>query len=220
MHRIRIWDLPTRLFHWALVVCVVGLVITGNVGGNAMAWHFRIGYAVLCLLLFRLAWGFVGGYWSRFARFLYGPATLLRYLQGRGTPEHDVGHSPVGALSVFALLGITAVQVGTGLFSDDEIAFAGPLTRFADAAVVGTLTGYHKEVGKLLLIALVVLHILAVVFYRVVKQRSLVPPMVHGDKVLPAQVRPSHDGATQRIKALVLLALAAAITTAIVRLGV
>jgi cytochrome b len=69
--QIRIWDLPTRLFHWALVLCVMGLFVTGKVGGDAMNWHFRIGYAVLTLALFRIVWGFTGGYWSRFVRFFF-----------------------------------------------------------------------------------------------------------------------------------------------------
>jgi hypothetical protein len=73
-HRVRVWDLPTRLFHWLLVISVIGLVITGHVGGNAMDWHARIGYAVFALLLFRIVWGFIGGHWSQFRSFLYGRA--------------------------------------------------------------------------------------------------------------------------------------------------
>ena len=96
-HRIRVWDLPTRLFHWLLALCVVGLVVTGKVGGAAMDWHARLGYAVLALLLFRLAWGFIGGHWSRFATFLYAPRSVGAYLAGRGHPDHLVGHNPLGA---------------------------------------------------------------------------------------------------------------------------
>ena len=81
-HTVRIWDLPTRLFHWLLALCVIGLVITANVGGNAMVWHFRLGYAVATLLLFRVVWGLVGGHWSRFSSFLYAPASIVRYLKG------------------------------------------------------------------------------------------------------------------------------------------
>ena len=128
-HTVRIWDLPTRLFHWALAACIVGLVVSAKLGGNAMVWHFRLGHAVLALLLFRLVWGLVGGHWSRFAVFWVSPARLLRYVRGQVLPQDTAGHNPLGALSVFALLGAVALQVGTGLFSDDEIAFAGPLTR-------------------------------------------------------------------------------------------
>ena len=127
LHKVRVWDLPTRGFHWALVACVIGLAITGTVGGNAMVWHFRFGYTVLALLLFRIVWGLVGGRWSRFGAFIYAPQSVINYLKGRGKPEHGVGHSPIGAGSVFAMLGFLVAQVGTGLLSDDEIAFAGPL---------------------------------------------------------------------------------------------
>ena len=113
-HTVRIWDLPTRLFHWALAACVIGLVITAKVGGNAMEWHFRLGYAVLALLVFRVVWGLIGGRWSRFSAFLYSPARLVRYLRGNAHPEDSAGHSPLGALSVFALLAVLGAQVGTG----------------------------------------------------------------------------------------------------------
>ena len=94
-HLVRVWDLPTRLFHWALVVCIVGLVTTAQIGGNAMEWHFRFGYSVLTLLLFRLVWGFVGGHWSRFSSFLYSPASLLRYIRGQEDGVQPLGHSPL-----------------------------------------------------------------------------------------------------------------------------
>jgi cytochrome b len=114
---IRVWDLPTRLFHWTLALAIVGSVVSAKVGGNAMTWHFRLGLLALALVAFRLLWGVVGGRWSRFASFIYAPATVLRYLRGQAAPgEHlDVGHNPLGSLSVFALLAIVAVQVTTGL---------------------------------------------------------------------------------------------------------
>nr|MCU0941443.1 cytochrome b/b6 domain-containing protein [Hydrogenophaga sp.] len=93
MHTIRIWDLPTRLFHWLLAFCVVGLVVTGNVGGAWMEWHLRLGYAVVALLVFRVCWGFIGGRWSRFASFVYSPASLVRYLRGQAPLAHTAGHS-------------------------------------------------------------------------------------------------------------------------------
>ncbi len=205
-HTVRIWDLPTRIFHWALATCVVGLVITAKVGGNAMEWHFRLGYAVLALLVFRVVWGLVGGRWSRFSAFLYSPARLLRYLRGNAHPEDNVGHSPLGALSVFALLAVLGAQVGTGLLSDDEIAFAGPLTRFVSNAVVGQATGYHKEIGQYLVLGLVALHVLAVLFYVTVRKHTLVRPMLKGDKALPEPAAPSRDDALSRALALLVLA--------------
>lgn len=161
-HTVRVWDLPTRVFHWALVLGVIGLVATGEVGGDAMLWHFRLGYAVLSLLLFRVLWGFVGGRWSRFASFVHGPSTVLAYLRGQGRPEHSVGHNPLGAGSVLALLGMLLLQVLSGSFSDDEIAATGPMARFVSNATVKLLTQYHSEVGKSILILLVVLHVGAI----------------------------------------------------------
>ena len=210
-HSVRIWDLPTRLFHWSLAACVIGLFISAKMGGNAMVWHLRLGYAVLALLLFRLCWGFIGGRWSRFSAFLYSPARVLRYLHGQGDARDGVGHNPLGALSVFGLLGILALQVGSGLLSDDEIAFAGPLTRFVSNAVVGQATGYHKEIGQYLVMGLVALHLLAVLFYVLVRRERLVRPMVHGDKTLPAPTTPSRDDAASRALALVVLAASGAL---------
>ena len=203
LHKVRVWDLPTRVFHWALALCIVGLIITGNVGGNAMVWHFRIGLTVLALLLFRLVWGLVGGRWSRFAAFIYSPRSLINYLKGNGKPEHSVGHTPTGAGSVFALLAILLAQVGSGLISDDEISSAGPLVRFVSGATTNLATSYHKNIGKWIILALVVLHIAAIVYYLRRKQ-NLIKPMLHGDKHLAVAVAASRDDAASRIGALVI----------------
>jgi cytochrome b len=221
MRTIRIWDLPTRFFHWVLVACFVGLVATGSVGGNAMVWHFRLGYAVFSLLLFRIIWGLVGGRWSRFSTFVVKPSTVLAFLRGERQPEHTAGHNPLGALSVIALLGFLCAQVATGLISDDEIAFAGPLTRFVSSATVSLATTYHTDIGKLILFGLVALHIAAIVFYRWKKQENLVKPMVLGDKELPASIalKPSRDDARSRLLGAAVLAASAGTVTWVVRLG-
>lgn len=219
MHTVRIWDLPTRLFHWALAVCVVGLVVSANIGGNVMNWHFRFGYSVLTLLLFRLVWGLVGGRWSRFSSFLYAPATLLGYLRGKFRPEHIAGHSPTGALSVFAMLMVLLVQVSSGLFSDDDIAFAGPLAGLVSGKWVSLATGYHKEVGKFIVIALVVLHLLAIAYYKMVKKADLLKPMLLGDKTLAAPVVPSQDTGRTRLAALCVLAVCAFAVNRVIALG-
>jgi cytochrome b len=208
-HTVRIWDLPTRLFHWALFVCVVGLIITGNVGGNLMPWHFRLGYCVMTLLLFRIVWGLIGGKWSRFASFIYSPGSVIAYLKGQGKPEHSAGHNPLGAGSVFALLGFLALQVGTGLISDDEITNAGPLTRFVSNARVSLATWWHKDVGKWVIAALVVLHIAAILFYLYKKKENLIRPMINGDKEMTQVVESSKDTAGSRVAALIVLAICA-----------
>ena len=221
MQTIRVWDLPTRIFHWLLAAAVVGLVITANVGGNWMNWHLRLGYAVLTLLLFRLVWGFVGGHWSRFGSFLYAPSSVLAYLRGRAKPEHRVGHTPLGALSVFALLLILLAQVATGLMSDDEISFFGPLVRFVSGDTVALATGYHKNVGKFIVIALVVLHVGAIVFYKWVKKDNLARPMVLGDKqmALGLALPQASDSLATRALALMILGVCGGAVAWLVQLG-
>jgi cytochrome b len=219
MYVIRIWDLPTRLFHWLLVLCVGGLIATGTVGGVWMEWHLRLGYAVLTLLLFRLLWGFLGGRWSRFASFIYSPRSLMDYLRGQAPLEHTAGHTPLGALSVFALLLALATQVGTGLMSDDEIATFGPLARFVSGDTVLAATGFHKDIGQYLVIGLVALHLLAIVWYRAVRRQSLTKPMVLGNKHLFSPVAPSSDGLWDRIMAAALLGVCAVFVSWLVSVG-
>jgi cytochrome b len=216
---VRVWDLPTRAFHWILAGLVVAAVASAKIGGAAMVWHTRVGYCIAALLLFRLVWGLIGGRWSRFASFIYGPASLLRYLRGQSRPgdHHEVGHSPLGALSVFALLGWLLVQIGTGLVSDDEISFIGPLNRFIDPALGLSATGWHKHWGEYGVFALVGLHIAAIVFYTVVKKKPLIGPMLSGDKAdQPAGTPASADGGSQRALAAVTLVVAAAVVSAVV----
>jgi cytochrome b len=208
----RIWDLPTRLFHWALAVVVIGLLATGLTG--RMNWHYALGYTVLALLLFRLVWGFVGGRWSRFASFIYSPRWVLAYLRGRAHPDHLVGHSPLGALSVFALLGLLVAQACTGLVSDDEVSASGPLTRFVSNATVSAASHWHAVFGKWALIVLVSLHVLAVLFYVLVKRQRLVWPMVSGDKLVAgSHIAESRDNRGTRLAALGVFALCAAFAT-------
>lgn len=218
---VRVWDLPTRLFHWVLAVTVVGSVVSAKIGGNAMVWHFRFGTVVLALVAFRILWGLVGGRWSRFASFIYAPATVLRYLRGQARPGEylDVGHNPLGSFSVFALLGFFALQVATGLVADDEIASVGPLNRFVSAAVVSRASSWHKEYGQWILITLVVLHIAAILFYLFNKRHNLVRPMLVGDKPLPAGTPASADGPAQRLLALVLLIICGAGASWVYSLG-
>ena len=209
LHKTRVWDLPTRLFHWVLVACVTGSTVSGLVGGSSLVWHFRFGYGVIALLAFRLIWGLVGGRWSRFGAFIYTPQSILHYIRGRGKPEHSVGHSPLGALSVFALLGFLAAQVSTGLLSDDEVAYSGPLTHLVSNATVKLATFYHAAVGKWVLLGLVLLHIGAVIFYQR-RQHKLINAMMHGDKTLALAVPSSRDDLVSRTTALVIFTLCGA----------
>ena len=203
---IRVWDLPTRMFHWLLVLCVIGLLVTANIGGPAMAWHFRFGYVVMALLVFRLIWGFIGGRWSLFSSFLYSPASLWRDLRGRH-PDTVVGHSPRGALSVFAMLSFLLAQVSTGLFSDDEISATGPLTSLVSSSWVALATYYHTSVGKFVIIALAIAHVGAIFLYWFRSGQNLLLPMILGDKEFSQPVHSSRDDSRMRVlAALVFLA--------------
>lgn len=181
LERIRLWDLPTRLFHWSLVVLVAAAVITGKVGGNAIEWHGRIGQAVVGLLTFRIVWGFAGTASARFLTFLPAPAGLRAYLRGEW---RGAGHNPLGALSVLALLGVLAVQTVSGLFANDDIAFNGPLYALIDKATSDWASGVHRRSVNLLL-TLVALHVGAVLFYVHARKDNLLRPMLDGWKSVP-----------------------------------
>lgn len=210
LNNVRVWDLPTRLFHWALVACVLGLVTTAYLPGSWTEWHARLGYAVLALLLFRFVWGFIGGRWSRFASFIYSPGSILNYLRGKSHPDHLIGHNPLGAGSVFAMLAFLLAQVATGLVSDDEISFTGPLNRFVSSSRGLAATWYHKEVGQWVLVGLVALHVLAILYYLWKKKDNLIKPMIRGDKATAGPAVSSRDDGRSRAVALVVFAVCAA----------
>ncbi len=204
--RIKLWDLPTRLFHWLLVILIVAAVISGKVGGAATDWHGRIGLAILGLITFRLAWGIIGSSHARFVSFFPTPHSVMAYLRGQW---NGVGHNPLGAFSVFGLLALIALQVGTGLFGNDDIAFNGPLFNLISKELSDKLTGIHK-VSINLLIALIVLHLMAIAFYTHVKKEQLVKPMVTGWKdVQPGQGESARGGGIIAIIVALVIALAA-----------
>lgn len=184
--RIQLWDLPLRIFHWSLLAAITTAIVTGKLGGEWMPLHGKAGIAIVGLLTFRLVWGLVGSSTSRFLHFLPSPATLLRYLQGRWK---GLGHNPLGALSVVALLGVIGVQVGSGLFSNDDIAFAGPLAALVGEETVQWLTGWHRLLPNALFV-LLGLHVAAIVFHVKVKKDDIVKPMVTGWKNVPADQPP------------------------------
>jgi cytochrome b len=211
--KIRVWDLPTRLFHWSLLALVIAAFISVKISGNAMVWHGRIGYAILVLLAFRLIWGVVGGYHSRFASFVKGPGTVLRYVaqmkSGKAPPS--LGHNPMGALSVLALLASLLFQAVSGLFANDDISFEGPLAKFISSSSSSLLTKMH-HLNEKVLILLVLLHLAAILFYTFKKKHALIPAMLNGDQSLPdsasAQGIPaSRDSASTRLLALIIVAV-------------
>lgn len=176
--QIRLWDLPTRLCHWLLALGVIAAVVSGQIGGNLMEWHSRIGLLIIGLIVFRLAWGLFGSTYARFAHFYPTPGKVAAYVKGEW---RGVGHNPLGALSVFGLLGLVTLQVVTGLFANDDIAFVGPLSDLVDRNLSNRLTGLHHLAANLLYV-LVGLHLVAIAFYLHIKKVNLIRPMVTGWK--------------------------------------
>jgi len=171
----RVWDVPTRLFHWLLVGLFAFSWWSGQTGH--LEWHFKSGLILLGLLAFRLLWGVIGGSTARFARFVRGPGAVLAYL--RGESPKVAGHNPLGGWSVIALLGLMLLQVGTGLFSEDtDELYSGPLNALVNYDHARALTHIHHLAFKLLLL-FSALHLAAIAFYRL-RGRNLILPMVTG----------------------------------------
>ena len=176
--RIRLWDLPTRLFHWGLVLCVAAALVSGQIGGKLIELHGKIGLVIVGLLAFRVVWGFAGSTYARFAQFFPTPAKIKAYRKGEW---RGLGHNPLGALSVFGLILLLTFQVLSGLFANDDIAFVGPLCGLIGKSLSDRLSGFHEQLSDAV-IALVVLHVGAIAFYVRVKKENLVKPMLTGWK--------------------------------------
>lgn len=211
--RLKLWDLPTRLFHWLLVI----LVVVSGVSGlqEEMNIHFYSGYAIFTLLLFRLFWGLWGSTTARFTSFVKGPRAILAYAATlfQRRPNHSLGHNPLGALSVIALLAVLAAQIGFGLFAIDiDFIDMGPLSDLVAYETASAALDYHRLTFDLILV-LVGLHIAMILFYRLYKRENLVGPMVHGK--LDISQHPDKEAAAKTLSfrgplaALLTLALAA-----------
>jgi len=179
--RVRVWDFPTRAFHWMLVVLIGWEWATSDLGGNWMTYHMWGGYLVLCLVLFRLLWGFIGSTTARFSAFLCSPHRTWRYVRTLKSGSHDggYGHNPLGGWAVAAFLLSLSVQVGTGLFATDDILTAGPLNPLVRNRTADFLTLVHK-VNFDILLGLIVIHVLAVALHKLVGGKNLVRPMITG----------------------------------------
>lgn len=204
------WDLPTRLFHWLLAAVFGFSWLSGQFGGSDWReWHFLSGYAVLALLLFRFAWGFVGPRYARFASFVPRWPRRDEWF----APQPPGGHSAPGALSIYAMLGALLVQVITGGFASDETYSEGPWTRFVSNAVVDLMTRIHT-LNRWLLAALVLVHV-AVIFWYEARRDPLIGAMIHGDRATAAAA--AADDWRIRLRAAVVAAAAIALTAWLVR---
>jgi len=207
--KVRVWDLATRLFHWSLAALVVAAVVTAQIGGNALAWHFYCGYTILALLLFRILWGVAGPRYARFSSFALRPSSFLEHIRARkaGALRTYAGHSPFGSLSVLVILLVLLAQAVTGLFANDDIASEGPLAKFVPQATSDKLSAFHADLNSVLIYVLVGLHVAAVAYYFFFQRQDLVKPMITGDKEGLEPEAVAGDGWRTRVLALVLFAL-------------
>ena len=186
---IRVWDAPTRLFHWAIVILLGTSWLTQRL--YWMELHFLSGYSMLALLLFRLGWGFCGSATARFVHFLKSPLDALRHLARLHRSEQDteIGHNAAGGWMVLIMLTMLALQVATGLCANDDIATQGPLADYVGKAWSDWMTHIHAVNFQCIEVA-IALHLIAIAAYAALKRQNLVGPMITGRKRLPATVTP------------------------------
>lgn len=205
MHQVPVWDLPTRLFHWAIAVLVAALYVTWRV--NWMGWHVRSGEALLALLVFRFLWGFFGAETARFSHFAASPAKALHHLADFFHRECDarIGHNPAGGWMVFVMLGLLFCEVMTGLYVNNDVADEGPFTEIVPAPIANWITDLHSIFWDLIFVA-IVLHVLAILAYALIKGQNLVGPMLSGRKLLPKTLAAPRQEPS--VRALVMFAVA------------
>lgn len=209
-----VWDLPVRVTHWLLVACVAGSWLTQQAGVQWFGWHRRLGYATLLLVLFRIVWGFVGTRHARFAAFVRGPRAIAAYLRG-AADRPPVGHSPLGAMSVIAMLALLLLQSVTGLFANDEVASAGPFYGWVSQATSNRVASLHHANFDVLL-ALIALHVAAVVGYARSRRGRLIRAMLTGRKEARAVPEgEAIDGSRTMLAVAIAAALAAALALVI-----
>lgn len=215
--KIKVWDAPTRLFHWLLAAAVAFMWYSAESGGDLMAWHLRCGLLILALLVFRICWGIWGSDTSRFAQFVRGPKHIVRYLKGQIDENEQPGHNPLGALMVLALLAAVLVQVSSGLFSPDDNAFTynGYLNHLVGEDTGMALRSVHIGFFNILAL-LAAVHIVTVLIYKFVKKNNLIRPMLTGFKELtPPLPQLAFAGAGKLLAA---LAVAAAVVFCVLKL--
>ncbi len=192
---VKTWDLPVRLFHWALVLLVIAQLASASIGGNAMEYHALGGYSILALIVFRILWGFFGGTHARFRDFVRGPGAVIRYAKSLFGSQHTThrGHNPLGGWSVLAMLASLLLQAGTGLFANDDVMMEGPLAKHVSGRVSEIATAIH-DVNAAILLTLIAIHIVAVLFYLMAKKENLIVPMITGRKRATGADQPARHG--------------------------
>jgi cytochrome b len=200
--RVAVWDRAVRLAHW-LLAALIGLA-WWTAQDDLLEWHYRIGMAALGLLVFRLVWGFIGSSTARFSNFVRGPRAIADYL--RGHSGFVLGHNPLGALSVLALLTMVGLEAGLGLFASDEDGFfTGPLAAFVSEDMAERLTGLHEKLFDWILV-LIGVHVAAIAFYLIVRRDNLIGPMLGGRRAAPPGTAPMIAAPAWRLAVAILAA--------------
>jgi cytochrome b len=202
MKKYLVWDIPVRLFHWLLVLCLFGQWLTTEVLENSMDIHFYIGYFTLGLIIFRLLWGLFGTRYSKFSSFIAGPKAIISYLRSLTSKQknYTTGHNPLGGLLLPAVLILVGLQAISGLFTSDDIVSAGPYYDSANSAIQQWMQWLHKNIFDVLM-SLVVIHLLAIIWYRLGLKHDLITPMLTGQKIVDASKGITHS---KLVKALIL----------------
>ncbi len=205
-HKILVWDISTRLFHWLTAALVLAAYLTWRL--DWMDWHANIGDALLAWVIFRLLWGFFGSDTTRFASFVAWPRAALQHLAHafRREPDRQVGHNPAGGLMVVILIALLLGEALSGLYVNNDVADEGPLTEFVAAPVANAIAALHWIIWDALLAA-VALHVLAILAYAVAKGQNLVTPMIIGKKTMPTDV--TQPRMTSVIRAALMLGVSA-----------
>ena len=210
-----IWDLPLRLWHWALVVCLAGSWVTAEAGFDWTTTHFYFGYSALALVLFRLAWGVLGTFHSRYTSFLASPKQVLAYLRNKTPAKPATGHNPIGGWASIIIVLLIGLQATSGLFISDDIFYAGPYNTVVSTSTADWLAGWHHRLFTLIQIT-VLLHILAVSWYTWGKKEGLIQAMFHGKKMLKRGSIEETVSEHRVLRALLLLSIAAALVAMLV----
>ena len=212
------WDIPTRAFHWFLAISLCASWATAEAGFEWIDTHDFLGYCALTLVLFRILWGVTGTRYARFSDFVKGPGTVAATVPKlfSRNPGTDVGHNPIGGWSVLVFLLLVGIQAGTGLFISDDVLHSGPYHHVISSSLAGQLAQIH-HLNSTAIQVFVVIHIVAIAWYRWGKDTALVGPMISGRKALddPAQ----SIGSSQLLKALAVFAVAAGAITALIQLA-
>jgi cytochrome b len=206
-----VWDGVVRLVHWMFVALLIVLVSTGLAKGDWLLWHMRAGQLLLALVIIRIAWGFVGSHNARFSTFVRGPRAALAYARSIVRPPHQLhaSHNPLGGWMVVALLVALLVQSVLGLFTNDDVLWEGPLTKWVSKATSDELSSLHRRFWWLL-VALAATHVIAAVAYLVVLRENLIYAMVTGRKFLPPGVASPRGEEASSVRAIVAAILCAA----------